>query len=494
MAEDAEDAGRDPTPGDESTRQVVGPILYLRGMDGDRLHVAALLAQADSAAVPVLSCDGDDCAGVTCAQRDGWRVVRYAFSLPMRHDAAYTLRGQRYPVDAALAGDLRIAYVSCNGQEWGDRGRPVDQRDVLWERLAQQHAERPFQLLLHGGDQVYADELLQVHPRLRQWAKLAWRRGSGDLGPCPPEAAEALRHDLFRRYLELYSHPRIAWLLARVPSLAMWDDHDICDGWGSLEEAKLDSPVGRTLFEVARENFLLFQLGGATERLPEPCLDPSGETLTWHVALPGLHLVAPDLRSERRPHRVMGEAGWRATREALDAATGGRLLLLSTVPALGPRLSWVEAVFRITPLMQKYEDDLLDQWQSHAHRTEWQDFLQLLVDTHMRTDTRVTVLSGEIHLATRGTLETAAGPLHQLVASGIAHPPPPWLYARSLGALARLGESPLPDHPIALHPLPGQSAIYVAERNYLVLARTGGRWQVHWGLEESGPTPPLSLE
>src|SRR3546814_1323896 len=58
--------------------------------------------------------------------------------------------------------------------------------------------------------------------------------------------------------------------------------------------------------------------------------------------------------------------------------------------------------------------------------------------------TPVTVLSGEIHLATRGTMDTPEGPLHQLVASGISHPAPPTAYARALGLLARFGEAPLP--------------------------------------------------
>src|SRR3546814_14154030 len=106
--------------------------------------------------------------------------------------------------------------------------------------------------------------------------------------------------------------------------------------------------------------------------------------------------------------------------------------------------------------MEKYEEDLRDQWQSHAHREEWRRFLRLLIETHTRDTTPVTVLSGEIHLATRGTMDTPEGPLHQLVASGISHPAPPTAYATALSLLARFGEAPLPEHPISLHPLPGR--------------------------------------
>src|SRR3546814_15175773 len=101
--------------------------------------------------------------------------------------------------------------------------------------------------------------------------------------------------------------------------------------------------------------------------------------------------------------------------------------------------------------------------------------------------------SGESHLATRGTLETAAGPLHQLVASGITHPAPPRAYAAALGLLARFGSSPLPDHPIRLHPVPGKSTVSTAQRHYLVLDRRGGRWLATWEREREGSTERTAL-
>jgi hypothetical protein len=186
----------------------------------------------------------------------------------------------------------------------------------------------------------------------------------------------------------------------------------------------------------------------------------------------------------------MSPAGRAALRASLARGVEDRVILISSVPLLGPRLSLVERAMRLTPWMEKYEDDLRDQWQSYAHRAEWRrmlrQFAALQADGHA-----VTVLSGEIHLATRGTMETAAGPLHQLVASGVAHRAPPRLYADVLGTLARFGESPVPGHPIRLHPLPGRRRIYVAERNYLVLERKAGRWRAAWDLEDGGLTPEL---
>lgn len=483
------------TPGD-ATRVAaqapgLGPLLFLRGWRDGRLLLTALVVPATSGPAPALMTDEGPAEARPILERGGRRVFRYAFSVPATRQASYRLGDQSFPVNAALEGDLRIAFVSCNGQEDDDRATPLAERNALWARLCRQHTERPFGLLLHGGDQIYADEILLTHPALRAWARRGRRARAGN--GLDPAMRDTIADALFARYVEICSQPELAWLMARVPSLAMWDDHDICDGWGSLPPAKLDSAIGRTLFAAAREHFLVFQMGEAPDAVPDICLDRTGASLGWSVKLPGLHVIAPDLRSERRPKQVMGQRGWAGFRDAVADTGGCRVLVLSSVPALGPRLSVVEKLMSLTPALEKYEDDLRDQWQSRSHRAEWQDFLRCLIDRHMQEDTRVTVLSGEIHLATRATLATGTEPLHQLVASGIAHPPPPTLYARLLGTLARFGESPLPDHPIRLHPLPGKSAIYTAQRNYLILERQGGSWSAIWELEMDGATPPLAF-
>ncbi|MDQ0324486.1 hypothetical protein J2R99_000335 [Rhodopseudomonas julia] len=471
------------------------PLLFLRGMEGKRVRLAVLLIRPFMPELPNLVTRNGAVEPELLLSRYGLLALRYTFTLPVGADvqkaAWYELEGTRYVVNTAYDGDLAVAFVSCNGQEEGDRQRPEESRNVLWARLDQAHAQEPLHLLLHGGDQIYADEILETHPLTREWGRERGDPGA-NAGAEVPEVVATLRRVLLQRYLELYGQPAIADILCRVPSLAMWDDHDICDGWGSLPDKKLDSPVGNAVFAVAREHFLLFQMGAVEGALPETCLDASGTSLTWRVEMPGLTLVAPDLRSERRRDRVMGPAGWRALTTALGEAEGSRILFLSSVPALGPRLSLIEPVMRITPIAEKYEDDLRDQWQSRTHREEWCKFLRTLLAAHERDDTRLTVLSGEIHLATRGTLASDTGELHQLVASGITHPPPPKAYAATLGALASLGSAPLKEHPIKLLPLPGKSAIYTAERNYLMLARRHGAWEVWWELE-SGPTEKLVI-
>jgi len=469
-----------------------GPVLFARGGDASRTRLSALVvtrdrAGAESGAGSALRpMGGEPAPSEVIARLAGYVFRRYDFELPVARDAHYRFGDERHPVLTESSGTRRLAYVSCNGQEHEDRTRPIEERDRMWRRLAAEHAREPFALLLHGGDQLYADEASDAHPTLTAWADSPnEERGAFDFDTA---AREAARRYFVERYVELYTREDVALLLARVPSVMMWDDHDIFDGWGSHPPALLDSPVGRGLFDVARETFLLFQ-----RALPVDTGTP-GESLSFALEFPDFLLLVPDLRSERRPERVMGEGGWSWLEEVLARARGvERVLLMSSVPLLGPRLSHIEALIGFVPPLARYEDDLRDQWQSRAHRVEWRRLLEAL-DTLARAGSEVTALSGEIHLASRGEMPLGTtGTLHQLIASGISHPPPPRVWARALGWLAALGEDPVPGRRVRLHPIPGRRGIYAAERNYLVLERKVGRWSAEWECEESGRTPSLSL-
>jgi hypothetical protein len=150
------------------------------------------------------------------------------------------------------------------------------------------------------------------------------------------------------------------------------------------------------------------------------------------------------------------------------------VFLISGVPLLGPRLSLAQPMMSMIPSMQKYEDDLRDQWQSRAHRAEWRRMLSLCLDVLERSS--MTVRLSKIHLAAPARTKGPERDLIQLIASGIAHYAPPQGYARAIGLLACLGAAPLPRHAIWIEPLPGQSQHYVAGRTYLVVTRNFAKW------------------
>ena len=469
----------------------IGPVLYLDDIENGHMCLSALfITSKDDEPSPIRLATGDVHA-VSLAHFENAIVWRARFSLPADRSSEYDWNGETYRVAGDLTGDFRLAYVSCNGEEVGDMAREGSERNAMWSRLREAHRSRPFALMLHGGDQVYADEVTEGHALSADWPDTLPRDPSraalADLG-------HYLRERFFERYAALYDAPELAWLAARVPSLMQWDDHDICDGWGSLRRSRTYSPVGQTLFAAARESFLLFQQAATEDDLPARFADRSGAHMGWSIHMPGLRIIAPDLRSERTRRDIMGPGGWAMMEAEAERDLPGQTILMSSVPLLGPRLSLLEAGMMAVPRMQKYEDDLRDQWQSRAHREEWRRMLSLVRDMALKDQHNVTAISGEIHLATRAVMDIGNGlHLHQLVASGIAHRAPPKAWARVLGALSWLGENPLPGHPIRVACLPGQRARYVAERNYLVLERQESTWRAWWELEVSGATPALQL-
>lgn len=465
-----------------------GPILFAREMGETAARLTLLSFTEAGAGPPMIDAAGGQASDpAEVLTRAGLTAWLCDLTLPVGPGVSYCVDGTTYPVATDLTGDCRIAFVSCNGREHDDAGRDPAERNAMWRRLAADHAEAPLGLLMQGGDQIYADEVLTSHPVIAEWhdAKIREKHAF----EMTPEMVEAARDWLFRRYIDLMSAPKVGALMATVPTVAVWDDHDIIDGWGSHPAPVQESAVGQGLFAVATEMFRLFQRG-----LP-PTDEVPAEGFPVALRIPGAAILAPDLRATRTRQQLMGEAGWQAFEQSLAALPHGLpVIMVSSVPLLGPRLSWVEALMNWLPGLQRYEDDLRDQWQSKAHRTAWQRMLRLLEREMVDRARPITVLSGEIHLATRGEMRLPSGDvLHQLVAPGISHPEPPALYPRLLGLLAQFGEAPLEGRPISLHPLPGRRWIYTRERNWLILQRSTGHWRAQWETERQGTTGWLAL-
>ncbi|MFH8979970.1 alkaline phosphatase D family protein [Streptomyces varsoviensis] len=136
-----------------------------------------------------------------------------------------TIRTPKGP-DAAL----RVTFGSCRwaAPPSGSGHDPVgpDALDTLAGELARRPgAERPDVLLLLG-DQVYADE---TSAETRRW--LSARRDLAE----PPWHQAADYEEYTRLYYESWLDPEVRWLLSAVPSLMIFDDHDIVDDWNTSE-------------------------------------------------------------------------------------------------------------------------------------------------------------------------------------------------------------------------------------------------------------------
>jgi hypothetical protein len=478
--------------------RLVGPVAHFRGQKGTRWQLAVLLVldAADPAPPPLLAADTETPAS-RIALRGDWAFWRYEFSLelgPEPTSCTYRIGQESWSLALpAASGARRIAYTACNGTEEEDEDRVPARRNLLWRQLAAEHESRPFCLLLQGGDQLYADTIWEDVPSLGAWQKLGWK--AGNAAPFTAAMAEGAAAYYRERYRWVWTQPEIATALAHIPSVMMWDDHDVFDGWGSWPPERQDCPVFHGVAAAARDGFSLFQLAATPDDLPPGFADRTGGHFGCVWSLGGIALLVPDLRSERTAARVMGEAGWRALERSLqDLRDCRHLLVMSSVPLINTSLGPIERLLVAIPGHQNLQDDLRDQWQSYAHREEWRRILTRLADFAEETGACVTSLSGEIHLGALGLVVRGATRIHELTSSGIVNPPPSSLVVAAYDLLGRQTIHLAPDLTAKLLTIPGHGKRYLRARNRLSLDLDGrGGLDATWHTA-SGPAGRLTLD
>ncbi|NTX05937.1 MULTISPECIES: alkaline phosphatase D family protein [Myxococcus] len=394
----------------------------------------------------------------------------------------------------------RAAFFSCNGasdaKTWGSVMR-MKRPFGCWADMLAQHEEPReggFELLLGGGDQVYADSLLDHEPLVEFRKRELEQKLNRDFGPPP-----GFHEEMVARYVELYCErwsgsAGIAPMLARVPGLFTWDDHDIFDGWGSHESLQ-SCEWFESIYSAAALAFEAFQLGElkTAEKKPakrRPCDAHYLQTLHFVGTECDVDLVALDLRSGRTyrkqvngkmAHEVMSAGQWDTLdawrqEHGRDARKKSRhVIVLSSIPLVHLRFGpSVETLGGDTAL----HDDMLDQWESVAHRGErirlMVDLLQLAKVSHCA----VTVVSGDVHVGARGLIRSrnpehipaglAEAAIEQVTSSGIVHPPPNILQFMGMRLLSEESVDDLPSY-MQTEMLPVGKSRYLRERNWLSL-------------------------
>lgn len=395
----------------------------------------------------------------------------YRIDLGLRHGrtGTYVVDGETYRVRAPeRGGTLRLGFVSCDGAE-----APEKHPDHDWTALWRDVDEVRPDLLLHGGDQIYADGVETCHPDVEK----IFLTGAEPRGALSRAARAALWAHYWKCYRQFLEKSRDFGVLSCVPSVTMWDDHDAYDGFGSHpEEVERTTPM-RELRSIAKRAFHAFQ------RLEAPRADAS---LT--LDLGGVGLVVPDLRSNRTPTRVMRpEDRARLERGLAVLGHSRRLFVMSSVPLIGMESGWLESLVLGMGIRPAFVDDLRDQFSSPTHRAEREALLRLFADHTRRTGKPVDILSGEVHMAGFATAEANDVSLHQYISSGIAHPPPGALYAlaASLGGWVPRTRGGLK---LRLRRVPGRRPGFVPVRNWLDLTiAPDGSGSAVWRFEKGGP-------
>lgn len=123
----------------------------------------------------------------------------------------------------------RLLYGSCRTPTGDTPEGLVRYGPDLLRATARRLATEPVEgnlVLLLIGDQVYADEIQEP---MRAYLRQA-REGDNDDAPDD----EVVRYDEYAElYRQAWSDPQVRWLLSTVPTLMVFDDHDIRDDWNT---------------------------------------------------------------------------------------------------------------------------------------------------------------------------------------------------------------------------------------------------------------------
>ncbi|KAF2829121.1 hypothetical protein CC86DRAFT_318167 [Ophiobolus disseminans] len=162
---------------------------------------------------------------------------------------------QNFVIPAA-SQSMRIMFHSCNGFSVGT---DVDawSGPALWNDVLRMHEQKPFHVMIGGGDQIYNDGV-RVDGPLKEWTAIhnPHKRRDYPFG-------EKMRADCdeyyFNNYVKWYGQRPFSTANGQIPQVNIWDDHDIIDGFGSYTDHFMKCAVFRGIGGVAHKYYLLFQ-------------------------------------------------------------------------------------------------------------------------------------------------------------------------------------------------------------------------------------------
>jgi PhoD related phosphatase len=500
----------------------LGPVLKFLGCQDDTWGVSAMVVTDATDAAPVLTVAGQAKPAAIALQQlphTASAVWRFDFAVPQKAAAqivSYTLAGVQYSLQVPAKGaQPAMAYASCNGFSDPKLMKQVKDQNALWARLDRLHVGAdtirgrkfgPWSLLLMGGDQVYSDSIWVDVPELKQWCDLTHdQRMAYAFSPALRIAVEKFFENL---YLDRWAQTDMRVAMGSIPSVMMWDDHDIMDGWGSYPYEQHNCPVYQGIFSVANSYFKLFQLQ-ATGALP-PATLPAQDGYSKGFRMGTMGLLVLDMRSERMPHRpdgahddykpdqVMSEKSWAAVYKWLDAQEDmTQLLIMSSIPVVHPSFGLLEKMLGVLPGQQELEDDLRDHWTSPPHLQERLRLVHRLLRISAQKGCRVTLLSGDVHVAAVGAIESDrndvppnARVVNQLTSSGIVHTPPVAMARYFLEQACKEVETLDRGILATMYEFPATTRRLIGARNFLTIEPdVDDRLWANWWVEgESDPT------
>ncbi|MGP9678115.1 alkaline phosphatase D family protein [Halomonas sp. AOP27-A1-41] len=255
------------------------------------------------------------------------------------------------------------------------------------------------------------------------WSPVAWQMISPEMPALNDKAAQRYRQEQAALDDFVAGLPQCARLMAHLPSLMIFDDHDVTDDWNltaDWERCAYGHPFSKRIIGNALVAYLLCQgWGNAPDKLnplveqaaelfrePGPLVCARQDALIerllrfqgWEFQVPGTPaLIVLDTRtrrwrSERSPQQPSGLMDWEALMEMQQALLGCKsAVIVSPAPMFGVKL--IEGVQKMFTWAGKPLVVDAENWM--AHRGAANTLLQIW--RHSKTPGNYVILSGDVH-------------------------------------------------------------------------------------------------
>ncbi|KFA64388.1 hypothetical protein S40285_01125 [Stachybotrys chlorohalonatus IBT 40285] len=364
---------------------------------------------------------------------------------------------------------MNMMFYSCNGFSASVERDEFSGPDPMWRDVLNTHQTRPFHVMIGGGDQIYNDPVGTHCKLLGEWLAIRHPLHKHN-APFSPELQNQIEEFYLQNYCTWFSQGLFGLANSQIPMVNMYDDHDIFDGYGSYPHHDMNSPVMSGLGAVGFKYYMLFQHQSIIPETqaeepswilgdqPGPYINEVSRSLLMSMG-GKVALLAVDCRTERTEHDVLDEDTWEKILDRIyEEVFRGQvehLLVVLGVPIAYPRLVWLENILT-SRLMDPIKalgrtgvlgkvlnnidggvevlDDLNDHWTARNHKEERKRVIEQLQDLAIDKSIRVTILSGDVHLAAVGQFYSKPSlglPKHKdarympnVVSSAIVNAPP----------------------------------------------------------------------
>ncbi|KAG6164868.1 hypothetical protein E4U11_000834 [Claviceps purpurea] len=337
----------------------------------------------------------------------------------------------------ARAHAMNMMFHSCNGFSAAVNPDDLCGPDPMWRDVLNNHQSQPFHVMIGGGDQIYNDSVARKCGLFDEWLEIRDPRHKHG-APFTAQMQDEMEDFYLGRYCMWFSRGLFSLAASQIPMVNMYDDHDIFDGYGSYPDHYMKTPVFSGLGAVAFKYYMLFQHQTVLTEMestepswilgvePGPYINELSRSI--YVSMGGkVALLAVDCRTERSENEVIKPETWEKMTNRLYAEVRRgkleHLLVVMGVPIAYPRLVWLENILTSrlmdpvkalgrTGLLGKalnnidggveVLDDLNDHWTAKNHKQERSIIIEDLQDLAIDKSLRVTLLSGDVHLAAIG--------------------------------------------------------------------------------------------